>query len=112
MVNKSILCGTLTKAPELIRGFCKFTLSITEEYLNKDKQLKSITTNHPITMAGKPAESFCENAKAYDTIMIEGKLTLNKYKDSHGIDVAEYRTFGQNYSIIHRPIRTEDSFNK
>jgi|SRR5277367_4900328 len=104
MINKSLICGILQSEPTFNKSFSRFNLSITEEYTNKEGKPKLSTTSHPITLCGRVAESFCEQARLGDVVLIDGKLVMYVYTDEKGNLVKEYRTFGHHFAIVSKEI--------
>ena len=98
MINRVILCGKILSTPILHNTFCRFNLSITETYVDKNNNNVSKETYHPISFVGRIAESFVSQAKADDNVLIEGKL-IEIANPSSSSD-RDYRVLGQTFKII------------
>ena len=101
MLNKILLCGRLISPPTMRNNYARATLSITEEFQDKEGKTRSMTHHHPISIGGRVAESFAIHAKQDDIVMIEGKLVRDVVNSSNSL---EYRVFVQSYKIMgHQP---------
>lgn len=88
MINSVVLCGRLTKDPELkyIPGSgtatCNFTIAIdrgfTKKYGTKE------TDFIPIQTWGKTAEACANNINKGKMVAIEGSIKVDSYKDNEG----------------------------
>ncbi|MCK9318919.1 single-stranded DNA-binding protein [Methanoculleus sp.] len=86
-LNKVILCGRVTKAPEILmtqsgHKVAKISLA-TNEYQGKDKQDK--TTFHNLVAWNKIADIAQQFVVMGHEIMIEGRIDNRSYEDKNGV---------------------------
>lgn len=88
MMNKSLLIGRLTMAPELKKtakdkSVLRVTLAVNRQFKNADGQRDADFIT--IVIWGKPAELFASYAKKGSLVSIEGELRTRRYDDKAGM---------------------------
>ncbi len=88
MMNKSLLIGRLTMAPELKKtakdkSVLRVTLAVNRQFKNADGQRYADFIT--IVIWGKPAELFASYAKKGSLVSIEGELRTRRYDDKAGM---------------------------
>lgn len=108
MVNCVVICGRLTRNPELKRGasgtaFCQFSIAFNDR--TKDEHGNYTTSFVNCTAWGKTAEFICNYTKKGSQIVVSGRLQENKYQRQDGttssrvqINVESVDSFGSNNS--------------
>lgn len=96
IVNSVRLIGNLGKDPEvtyLDNGNAKaiFSIATNEVYFDKDGKRQSHSEWHNITVWGKKAEYVEKYCRKGTSILAEGKLRTETWKDKEG--KSHYRTF-------------------
>lgn len=87
--NKVLLIGNLTRNPEMIDldagvKMAKFTIATNRNWSSKDGEKKAQTDFHNVIVWRKLAE-ICQNyLKKGSAVLVEGKLSTNKFKDKDG----------------------------
>lgn len=87
--NKVLLIGNLTRDPEMIDldagvKMAKFTIATNRNWSSKDGEKKAQTDFHNVIVWRKLAE-ICQNyLKKGSAVLVEGKLSTNKFKDKDG----------------------------
>lgn len=87
MMNKSLLIGRLTSAPELKKtatdkSVLRVTLAVNRQFKNADGEREADFIT--IVVWGKPAELFASYAKKGSLISVEGELRTRRYDDKAG----------------------------
>lgn len=84
-MNKVIIIGNLGQDPEIKTigsgdgvELCKFSVAVTETYLNRDKEKVSNTTWFNIDVFGKQAKSCAEYLFKGSKVAIDGKMVTSK----------------------------------
>lgn len=86
-LNQVLLCGRLTRKPELKHGgangtaFCKIGIA-NNTYGGKGKEAKVNFFN--ITIFGRRAESVCNYLDKGSQVIVRGKLDWNSWEDKEG----------------------------
>jgi single-strand DNA-binding protein len=88
-MNKVFLIGNLTKDPELIDleagvKLAKFTLATNKNWQNKEGEKVEQTDFHTIVAWRKLAEICFNYLKKGSAVMVEGKISQNKFKTKDG----------------------------
>jgi len=88
-MNKVFLIGNLTKDPELLDleagvKLAKFTLATNKNWQNKDGEKVASTDFHNIVAWRKLAEICAAYLKKGSAVMVEGKISQNKYQGKDG----------------------------
>ena len=95
-MNKVFLIGNLTKDPELVDleagvKLAKFVVATNKNWQNKEGEKVEHTDFHTVVVWRKLAEICSNYLKKGSAVMIEGKLTQNKFvgKDGKNKSVTE-----------------------
>jgi single-strand DNA-binding protein len=94
-INKAILCGRVTRQPELrtIQSgthVTSFSLATNTSFKNKKGERVEETDFHNVTAFGKPAEIICQYVGKGDELMVMGRIKNSKYENKEGVTV--YKT--------------------
>ncbi len=84
--NKVILCGNITRAPELRytpkgTACCQITVAMNETWTGQDGEKKESVCFADCTAWGKTAEAISQYLRKGDPILIEGRLKLDSWED-------------------------------
>ena len=95
MLNKVLLIGRLTRAPECryisnSDCVCNFGLATSEKYTDKSGNKVEKTEFHNITMYRKLAEIAAKYLKKGSLVYLEGKIQSRKYTGKDGIERTAY----------------------
>lgn len=95
MLNKVLLIGRLTRAPECrymsnSDCVCNFGLATSEKYTDKSGNKVEKTEFHNITMYRKLAEIAAQYLKKGSQVYLEGKIQSRKYTDKNGVERTAY----------------------
>ena len=95
MLNKVLLIGRLTRAPECryisnSDCVCNFGLATSEKYTDKSGNKVEKTEFHNITMYRKLAEIAAQYLKKGSLVYLEGKIQSRKYTGKDGIERTAY----------------------
>ena len=95
MLNKVLLIGRLTRAPECryisnSDCVCNFGLATSEKYTDKSGNKVEKTEFHNITMYRKLAEIAAQYLKKGSQVYIEGRIQSRKYTGKDGIERTAY----------------------
>lgn len=87
--NKVLLIGNLTKDPEIVDldsgvKLAKFTLATNKNWNTKEGEKKEQTDFHNVVAWRKLAEICSSYLKKGSAVLIEGKLSTNKYTNKAG----------------------------
>ncbi len=87
--NKVLLIGNLTRDPEIVDlesgvKLAKFTLATNKNWNTKDGEKKEQTDYHNVVAWRKLAEICASYLKKGSAVLVEGKLSTNKYKNKAG----------------------------
>lgn len=87
--NKVLLIGNLTKDPEVLDlesgvKLAKFTLATNKNWSTKEGEKKEQTDFHNVVAWRKLAEICGTYLKKGSAVLVEGKLSTNKYKNKAG----------------------------
>jgi single-strand DNA-binding protein len=103
--NTVTLIGRLGQNPEIIKfdnGNSKatFSLATNESYKNKDGEKVESTEWHRLTIWGKRVETAEKYLKKGMEIVVEGRLTYNKWEDKEGAKHSTTEINVNSFSII------------
>ncbi len=95
MLNKVLLIGRLTRAPECryisnSDCVCNFGLATSEKYTDKSGNKVEKTEFHNITLYRKLAEIAAKYLKKGSQVYIEGRIQSRKYTGKDGIERTAY----------------------
>ena len=95
MLNKVLLIGRLTRAPECrymsnSDCVCNFGLATSEKYTDKSGNKVEKTEFHNIIMYRKLAEIAGQYLKRGSQVYLEGKIQSRKYTDKQGVERTAY----------------------
>ena len=95
MLNKVLLIGRLTRAPECryisnSDCVCNFGLATSEKYTDKSGNKVEKTEFHNITMYRKLAEIAAKYLQKGSLVYLEGKIQSRKYTGKDGIERTAY----------------------
>ena len=95
MLNKVLLIGRLTRAPECryisnSDCVCNFGLATSEKYTDKSGNKVEKTEFHNIIMYRKLAELAGQYLKKGSKVYLEGKIQSRKYTDKQGVERTAY----------------------
>ena len=95
MLNKVLLIGRLTRAPECryisnSDCVCNFGLATSEKYTDKSGNKVEKTEFHNITMYRKLAEIAAQYLQKGSLVYLEGKIQSRKYTGKDGIERTAY----------------------
>ena len=95
MLNKVLLIGRLTRAPECrymsnSDCVCNFGLATSEKYTDKSGNKVEKTEFHNITMYRKLAEIAAKYLQKGSQVYLEGKIQSRKYTGKDGIERTAY----------------------
>ena len=95
MLNKVLLIGRLTRAPECryisnSDCVCNFGLATSEKYTDKSGNKVEKTEFHNITLYRKLAEIAAQYLKKGSLVYLEGKIQSRKYTGKDGIERTAY----------------------
>ena len=95
MLNKVLLIGRLTRAPECryisnSDCVCNFGLATSEKYTDKSGNKVEKTEFHNIIMYRKLAEIAGQYLKKGSKVYLEGKIQSRKYTDKQGVERTAY----------------------
>jgi len=86
--NRVMLVGNLTRDPDLrdARGsaVCNFALAINRRWRGKDGEQREETTFVDCVAWGRTGEALAEHQGKGDAILVEGRLTLDRWSDDQG----------------------------
>ena len=85
-INKVILCGNLTKAPELKsipsgQSVATFSIATNKTYTDSNHQKQEKVEFHNIQVWGKQAENCAKFLVKGSQVLIEGELTTRSWED-------------------------------
>lgn len=85
-VNIAIVSGNLTRDPELRysasgTGFCKFTVAVNDNWKGKDGDKREKVYFLDCVAFGKTGETIATHFKKGKKILIEGKITQDRFED-------------------------------
>lgn len=99
--NKFELIGNAnyidTRATEKGGFITKILLGI---YLGRDKEGKSLYESVEVTLFGETAERFADEIKKKDSVYLEGRISVNKYKNKEGIEVSKTQFIANSYTKV------------
>lgn len=95
MLNKVLLIGRLTRAPECryisnSDCVCNFGLATSEKYTDKSGNKVEKTEFHNITLYRKLAEIAAQYLQKGSLVYLEGKIQSRKYTGKDGIERTAY----------------------
>ena len=104
-LNKVILLGRLTKTPQLRytpAGSAVVDLGIatSRKWKTGPGELKHETTYSQVTMWGKQAETIAKYLDRGDSIFIEGRLHLEKWKGPDGGRRQKLKVMGESFQFV------------
>lgn len=86
--NRVILAGNLTRDPETRNAggttVCNFGLAINRRWRDRDGQQQEETTFVDCTAWGRTGEALAEHQGKGDAVLVEGRLTLDRWQDREG----------------------------
>jgi len=99
--SKVILIGNLTKTPEVktVNGnpVTDFSIAINDSFSDKEEE----TTFVDVTLWGKSAENLCKYKKVGDSILVEGRLKMDRWSDkSDGKPRTKLKVVSNNVTFI------------
>ena len=88
-LNRVMLAGRLTRDPELKYGptgvaVCELGMAVSRKYRTKEGETKEDVVFVNVTCWGKTAEYVGENFKKGRAVLVEGRLTLDKWETKGG----------------------------
>ena len=99
--NKFELIGNAnyidTRATEKGGFITKVLLGI---YLGRDKEGKGLYDSVEITIFGDTASKFADEIKKKDSIYVEGRISISKYKSKEGAEVTKTQFIANSYSKV------------
>ncbi len=103
--NKVIMMGNLVRDPELSylpsqAAVVEFSLATTHKYRGADGQDREDTCFIDCRMYGKRAEVIQKYFSKGKPIMIEGRLTLDRWDAPDGSKRSKHRIFIENFSFV------------
>ncbi len=102
--NKVIMLGNLTRDPELSylpsqTPVVEFTLATNHRYKGSDGQMKESPCFIDCRMYGKRAEVIQKYCSKGQSLLIEGRLTLDRWEAQDGSKRSKHRIFVENFEF-------------
>ena len=111
-MNKIIICGHLTKNPELRytanqKVVATFTLAVDRSFLNKDgvKEAHFI----PVVVWGKTAEAINQHCTKGQKLLVEGRVQVRNYETTSGEKRWMTEVIGDKIEFLERKSASTDS---
>ena len=103
--NKIILMGNLTRDPQLSylpsqTPVVEFGLASTHKYRGSDGQMKEDTCFVDCRCYGKQAEVINKYCQKGSPLLIEGKLTFDRWEAQDGSKRSKHRIFVENFTFV------------
>ncbi len=102
--NKIILFGRLTREPELTylpsqTPVVEFGIATSRKFKGGDGQMKEDTCFVDCRMYGKRAEVIQKHVGKGDSLLVEGRLTFDRWKAQDGSNRSKHRVFVENFEF-------------
>ena len=105
--NRVVLVGNLTRDPEVrytqsATAVCEIGLAMNRKWFNKEKQQQEEeTTFVDVTLWGKPAEIAGQYLVKGSSVLIEGRLQLDQWKDqATGDNRSKLKVVGETMQML------------
>jgi len=103
--NKIIMMGNLTRDPQLSylpsqTPVVEFGLATNHKYKGADGQMKEDPCFVDCRMYGKRAEVISKYCKKGAPLLVEGRLTLDRWESQDGGKRSKHRIFVENFSFV------------
>ncbi|MDY7010501.1 MAG: single-stranded DNA-binding protein [Planctomycetota bacterium] len=103
--NKVILVGNLTRDPQLSylpsqTPVCEFGLAINHRWRGTDGEQREDTCFIDCQCFGKQAETFNQYMAKGRSVLIEGRLQLDRWESQDGQKRSKHRVFVQNFQFL------------
>ncbi len=87
--NAVILMGHLTAKPELLhaqsgKSWCKFSVAVNEYFSTKDGEPSERVSFIDVACFGRQAEAICRYLDKGDPILVDGRLTQDRWETEDG----------------------------
>jgi single-strand DNA-binding protein len=113
--NKVILCGNLTRDPELAHttsgtAVCNFGLAVNRHWRSENGEEREDCYFGEVKAFGRAAETICRHMKKGRPILIEGRLTIEKWDDKNtGAPRSSTRIVLESFQFIGQPPTTQET---
>lgn len=103
--NKVILVGNLTRDPQLSylpsqTPVCEFGLAINHRWRGQDGEQREDTCFIDCRVYGKQAETFNQYMAKGRSVLIEGRLQLDRWESQDGQKRSKHRVFVQSFQFL------------
>jgi len=103
--NKAIVMGNLTRDPELKytpqgRAVCEFGLAVNEKYKGGDGQMVENVHFFDIVVWAKTAETVSQYCKKGSSVLVDGKLTQDRWESQDGKKMSKVRIVGERVQFV------------
>ncbi len=103
--NKVILVGNLTRDPQLSylpsqTPVCEFGLAINHRWRGQDGEQREDTCFIDCRIFGKQAETFNQYMAKGRSVLVEGRLQLDRWEDKDGQKRSKHRIFVQSFQFL------------
>jgi single-strand DNA-binding protein len=108
MLNKVLLCGRITKDPELKgteANVCSFSLAVQRDYADKNGQYATDFIN--LTAFGKVAEYIGKYAHKGSLVNVVGRLAIDNYQKD-GATKQSTKVIVENVYLLEKPVKNEE----
>jgi single-strand DNA-binding protein len=108
MLNKVLLCGRITKDPELKgteANVCSFSLAVQRDYADKNGQYATDFIN--LTAFGKVAEYIGKYAHKGSLINVAGRIAIDNYQKD-GVTKQSTKVIVENVYLLEKPVKNEE----
>ncbi len=103
--NKVILVGNITRDPQLKylpsqTAVCEFGLAINHRWRSADGEQKEDTCFIDCQVFGKQAETFNQYMTKGRSVLVEGRLQLDRWESQDGQKRSKHRVFVQSFQFL------------
>jgi single-strand DNA-binding protein len=95
--NQAILCGNVTRDPELRtlpsgQPVCSYSLATNRFWMDKNNEKQEQTEFHTIVSFGKQAEFINQYVRKGSLLLVRGRLQTRSWADTKNPEFKHYRT--------------------
>lgn len=103
--NKVILVGNLTRDPQLSylpsqTPVCEFSMAINHRWRGQDGEQREDTCFIDCQIFGKQAETFNQYMAKGRSVLVEGRLQLDRWESQDGQKRSKHRIFVQSFQFL------------
>ncbi|MCH7807777.1 MAG: single-stranded DNA-binding protein [Planctomycetes bacterium] len=103
--NRIVLMGNLTREPELSytpanTAVCKFSIATNRKWKDREGAEREEVCFVDCVLFGRSAETFNQYMSKGRQVLVEGRLTLNRWTTSEGDKRSKHEVFVENFTFL------------